>query len=312
MLEAVVLDEVGQDILISPVKELLQDDGQIEEIFYKTDFSDKGASLSQGAIVVTDEYAGVKLEFDPVSDGELFCTLHGLQYEGSSKYDLYFGEDSLYDPRHLFNMTNFELLEYRDKRKVLKSRWIYEEPTEPNVVAVLPNGREPEMLYQTEGSFQYNDRHDFTLNLGYINEETDNINLLFKKVGRYSFDSLSLYFQPLDHYEESVSKRRETVIEDLKIENDKLTGKIAPKQDKFLLVSIPFSIGWKAFLDGEEVKVHPANDMFLGISVPAGEHYIEFRYETPFLKAGAIISLLAWLMLGGYLLFRRKEPKRKF
>lgn len=60
--------------------------------------------------------------------------------------------------------------------------------------------------------------------------------------------------------------------------------------------------GWKAFVDGEEVKLYTVNNLIQGAIVPSGEHAVEFRFEPNDLKIGGIITLLGglgcsiWLM----------------
>ena len=57
---------------------------------------------------------------------------------------------------------------------------------------------------------------------------------------------------------------------------------------------------WRATLDGERTTLLRVNYAFLGAGVPAGAHRLAFRYERPpWLNAGVLISLSAWLALAG-------------
>lgn len=49
--------------------------------------------------------------------------------------------------------------------------------------------------------------------------------------------------------------------------------------------------GWKAYVDGEEVKLYTVNNLIQGIKVPAGEHQVEFKYEPDDFKIGLVITL---------------------
>lgn len=51
--------------------------------------------------------------------------------------------------------------------------------------------------------------------------------------------------------------------------------------------------GWTATLDGAPVAISRADDLWRSVPVPAGDHEIVFRYRTPGLIAGALVSLLA-------------------
>ncbi|MBA3261564.1 MAG: YfhO family protein [Thermoleophilaceae bacterium] len=55
--------------------------------------------------------------------------------------------------------------------------------------------------------------------------------------------------------------------------------------------------GWKATVDGEDTPVHRVDYVIRGVSVPAGRHTVEFRYEPASWRAGWIVSGLALLTI---------------
>jgi hypothetical protein len=54
--------------------------------------------------------------------------------------------------------------------------------------------------------------------------------------------------------------------------------------------------GWSADLDGRPAAVLTADGLFRAVRVGAGEHRVVFRYRTPGLRAGALVSLLTLLV----------------
>lgn len=62
--------------------------------------------------------------------------------------------------------------------------------------------------------------------------------------------------------------------------------------------------GWKAFIDGEETDILRADYLLRALVIPAGDHLVEFRFESTSLKTGQTIamisSLLIILLLIGY------------
>jgi hypothetical protein len=64
-----------------------------------------------------------------------------------------------------------------------------------------------------------------------------------------------------------------------------------------LFVADGWDSGWRASLDGEAVKVLPADVFGRAVMVPPGEHRVELFYRAPGLRAGALLSLsgLAWM-----------------
>ena len=78
------------------------------------------------------------------------------------------------------------------------------------------------------------------------------------------------------------------------------------KKDQILCVTIPYSKGWKATVNGKRAKIYKANGMFMGIVMKKGTQSVKLDYETPGLKIGACISLGAWIGLGIYGLYFEK------
>lgn len=71
--------------------------------------------------------------------------------------------------------------------------------------------------------------------------------------------------------------------------------------DGFLVMSEIYEPGWKAYLDGEEVEIHPTDVALRGISLPAGDHIVDLRYEPTSLRVGFAVSALAHIVMVGVL-----------
>src|SRR5690606_12722172 len=68
----------------------------------------------------------------------------------------------------------------------------------------------------------------------------------------------------------------------------------------YLVLTDNYYDGWTATIDGAPTQVFRANHTFRAVAVPAGEHRIVFRFEPRPLRAGAMISLGAWLLVAAY------------
>ena len=55
--------------------------------------------------------------------------------------------------------------------------------------------------------------------------------------------------------------------------------------------------GWRAYIDGISVEHIPVNYVLRGLTVPAGEHTIEFKFEPQVVKTGSTISLSSSIIL---------------
>lgn len=76
------------------------------------------------------------------------------------------------------------------------------------------------------------------------------------------------------------------------------------RQDGLLVLNDSLRDGWSVRVDGREAKPVRVNSVFRGVSVPSGQHRVEWSYRVPGLVAGAVISLgacLSWLAIALYL-----------
>ena len=84
------------------------------------------------------------------------------------------------------------------------------------------------------------------------------------------------------------------------------TLRISVDSDKILVVSETFYPGWKAFLDGQEIKIYRANYAFRAVFIPRGEHQLRMVYDPISFKLGSWLSLLGILICASLLLIRKK------
>ena len=71
----------------------------------------------------------------------------------------------------------------------------------------------------------------------------------------------------------------------------------------YLVLSEAYYPGWKAYVNGHEKTIFPADYAFRGVPIDPGEHKVEFRYQPISIKIGGIIStttisiiLLVWVV----------------
>ena len=67
--------------------------------------------------------------------------------------------------------------------------------------------------------------------------------------------------------------------------------------------------GWVAYLDGVRTPILRADYAFRAVSVPAGEHLIEFRYEPASVRYGALLSI-AGLLVAAVLVRPARTPRQ--
>ena len=142
---------------------------------------------------------------------------------------------------------------------------------------------------------RYNGRTDFFINTGYSEKAKTTITLTFPERGKYAFDELYIFCQKMTDYDDQVNKLKENVLEDVDLHQagkstSRVTGKITLDKAKVLCLSIPYSKGWTAKVDGKSAKLYQANSMFMGLPLEAGTHEIELVYKTPGSQLGTGIT----------------------
>jgi uncharacterized membrane protein YfhO len=88
------------------------------------------------------------------------------------------------------------------------------------------------------------------------------------------------------------------------------TARLRVRADRraLLVLTDNFYPAWQARLDGREVRVHRADHAFRAVSVPAGDHVVEFYYDASPLRAAALTSVLLLLLLAGVTLTGLRRP----
>jgi uncharacterized membrane protein YfhO len=95
-------------------------------------------------------------------------------------------------------------------------------------------------------------------------------------------------------YKTSISKEKYPAkgqIEMINYHPDKLTYKFKSSEDELAIFSeVYYENGWKAFIDSEEVPITRVNYVLRAIEVPAGEHTIEFVFESETYERSGLLA----------------------
>ena len=77
-----------------------------------------------------------------------------------------------------------------------------------------------------------------------------------------------------------------------------------------VLFSVPYDLGWSAYVNGEKKDVLRVTYGFMAVECESGYNEIEFRYETPGLKVGALVTLGGIVLLTVYLVISKKKGEK--
>ena len=164
------------------------------------------------------------------------------------------------------------------------------------------------LFFKGNDNPHFTDRHDYMINLGYMNGMDKELVLKFHDIGEFDYDNISVVCQPLDKQEEYVKNLNSIQVDNLVID-DKVNLDVNLKDDKILCFSLPYSKGWKAKIDGKSVDVFNCNIQYIGVFVGKGTHHIELTYSSPMLRVGLVISIISSLCLFAYWFKNRNYNK---
>lgn len=256
-----------------------------------------GVTWEDGAFYVTSKNAEVTLTFDGLADSETYVRLEGLTYAGFSPLGGYSEAEWA------------QLSRYSRLQKAYQAR--YWEERDGFDLSFQCDGVSKTLTSHTNQYTWYNNREDFVVNLGYRREGAAQVTITFSETGAYTCEDLRVICQPMAGYEAQVSALTRDTLEQVSIGDNRVTGTIDLEENKLLCLSIPYSSGWTAYVDGQETPLLRANTMYMALPLTAGTHTVELRYATRGLGVGALLSAAGVLIFCGVLLGSRRDKGRK-
>jgi hypothetical protein len=95
-------------------------------------------------------------------------------------------------------------------------------------------------------------------------------------------------------------------------ENQSVDADIEAAEPSLVVVSQTYYHDWHALVDGHEAVLLRANHAFQAIQVPVGSHHVRLIYKDSAFRAGAEISVMAWIVVLSALCTRSFRPRRIF
>ena len=153
------------------------------------------------------------------------------------------------------------------------------------------------------------DRHDYIVDLGYFENIDGVITIDFSSGGDYLYDSIKVICQPLDSQIAALNNLRKVNINNLLVNNNRIDADVSVDENKLLCIAVPYSKGWRAYIDGKRVDVLNCNIQYMAVEMPVGNHHLQLKYNTPFLSIACILSLIGILLLS-YLIYKDRMLKQ--
>ena len=266
-----------------------------KELSYRM-IAGKGVKVKDGKITVTKENATLKLVFHGLSDSETYLVTENLNYDGLS-------------PRELISDKKWKKMTPYEQNQALyeNNNWRYWKESQKASVKVSGNFPAKTIRIFTDKYNAYSGKHNFLCNTGYDKNNRTSIMLTFENTGVYTFDSIKVISQPVKELDTQTEKMKQETLEDVKLVTNGLEGKISVSEPKVLLVALPYSEGFKAYVDGKETELKEADTMYMALELEPGEHEIRLTYCTPYLPAGFGLTCIGILCYSVVVLKNRKK-----
>ena len=263
----------------------------LEEQYYETETK----ILYEGELTqqIKDTNQVIKIPIDgDISDSEVYLIAEGISYKGMLPSKQY-AED-------------WDNADYYTKSIVKVSDRTYQESD--SVTFTLTCGeKEKAITYNTPKNRMYVGREDFLCNLGCFEDNEENVNIRFSQPGEYHISNLKVVAMPMDSIYSQLKILNENDHMDISFGKDCFEGNIVSTKKEILCISVPYSEGWTAYVDGMETEIKRANVAFMSVELEEGQHSIVFSYELPLLKVGCISSVWGIILLIAWELLRRRN-----
>lgn len=260
-----------------------------------------GVFVQDDRIVVTKKGGAVTLDFAGKEGCETYLCFEGLRFESLSSADAErLAQDPALAPSDLPDGPSFV-------------------PGRTAWVSVSGTAREDSFEMATSASPKYAGKEDWAVNLGYSEPSQTSATLTFSAVGVYDYSSLYVAAQPLDSIRADAETLQRENAASISFDDNAMevhvraagdaSGSGNGEKTRYVFVSVPYSTGWSATIDGKPAEVLKANVGFMAVEVDDGEHDISFSYITPGLLPGLACTGIALVALVVYEAVRSRRRR---
>ena len=108
-----------------------------------------------------------------------------------------------------------------------------------------------------------------------------------------------VFLPPEAHGRVFASEQRAARVLEAKFTNRRVSVRTEAPTASMVVLAQTYYPAWRAYVDGQRVRIWRGNYAFQALEVPAGQHQIQLVYEDRRLLAGAVLSSMGLLACGG-------------
>ncbi len=176
----------------------------------------------------------------------------------------------------------------------------YEDANEPDddecLVISCGSGAKTLYLRSPENAY-YVPMENRMIYMGYYSKETqDEMHIRLNGKGRCRICGIELVYIPMDSFDEDVNKRNEGGCCNPTITGNQVEGDLEDAGSRFVVLSVLYSKGWKAKVDGKPVPLVRANGCYSGFYVSEGAHHFVLTYKPPYFSVALFLTAFFLLL----------------
>lgn len=235
-------------------------------------------------------YTMLELNMEPVYDSELYVYFENLEY-------------------HPYTLEEIKKRSEEDYNSINSSIASYVPDYSYKIVTTYKGTTKTKIIQDKNTCAYYIENPNILMKLGYKDKLDGTVMLRLSSGGYYTYDAIKLIAVPMNVYRDSIQKLNQNPFTLENYSSSHIKGRITNATDGILQISTPYTIGWKAYVDGNKVDTIRVNTTFIGIPLTSGTHEIYFEYEVPFIKAGIVATFVGISLLVTIILNERRRKK---
>lgn len=155
----------------------------------------------------------------------------------------------------------------------------------------------------------YFGKENYLVNMGYSQTGEASAVITFPNKEKYSLSDLEVYSLDMSNYTKQAQALQGASLQNVKQGLNNIQGDITLDKKGIMALSIPYSKGWSAYVDGNKTEILRGNVMYMALPLEAGTHHIILKYRTPLLNAGCLVSVIAILIFIGIIIMNKRRTK---
>lgn len=170
-----------------------------------------------------------------------------------------------------------------------------------NIFNQKEKNEKTKIFVSTDNKYEQNseisvNRNNLLFNFGFSPKIKRQVSIRFERKGTYSFEDIGVYSLDIPVLQQHIDNLKKSSPYEILFNTNSISLKTNFEANKILCLSIPFSPGWTAKINGKQVKTFKTQSMLTGLFLEQGDNFIEMKYRSPFLKVGFLCSVIGIIL----------------